>query len=180
MWGWAFLCSGCTYNPDYEGAACSEGGGCPAGLVCRESPDGKNKCLPPLEVDGEDGGPPDGDTGADDGADDGADLSDAADASDDGGDTCQQPDRDGDGHLAMACGGDDCDDHDSSSYRGATEICDGRDNDCDGRTDGDEDLCCATAGITGALMMLLLWPLGLRRWLFGMLRRRENGGREDE
>ncbi|MFZ6186110.1 putative metal-binding motif-containing protein, partial [Nannocystis pusilla] len=37
----------------------------------------------------------------------------------------------GDGHYAAACGGDDCDDEDSASHPGASELCDGRDNDCD-------------------------------------------------
>ncbi len=40
-------------------------------------------------------------------------------------------DGDGDGELAWT----DCDDGDASIYTGASELCDGVDNDCDGRTD---------------------------------------------
>jgi len=47
-------------------------------------------------------------------------------------------DADEDGHDAMVYGGDDCDDNDSSIYPGASEICDGRDNDCDGTPGPDE------------------------------------------
>lgn len=63
------------------------------------------------------------------------------------------PDADGDGAIAIACGGDDCDDADPSRYPGALEICDpeGVDEDCDpttiGAQDADEDgqvssMCC--------------------------------------
>jgi hypothetical protein len=44
-------------------------------------------------------------------------------------------DVDLDGHLDYGCGGDDCDDLDDVIYSGATELCDGKDNDCDGLTD---------------------------------------------
>ncbi len=46
-------------------------------------------------------------------------------------------DDDGDGHIDLACPrvGDDCDDFDPSSYPGALELCDWRDNDCDGVPD---------------------------------------------
>jgi len=42
-----------------------------------------------------------------------------------------EPDKDGDG----AGDGEDCDDDDASVYPGAAEVCDGKDNDCDGQID---------------------------------------------
>src|SRR5262245_33664340 len=47
-------------------------------------------------------------------------------------------DADADGHRAMACGGDDCDDADPLRYPGRTEVCDdaGHDDDCDPATLG--------------------------------------------
>ncbi|MBI4135321.1 putative metal-binding motif-containing protein [Candidatus Uhrbacteria bacterium] len=47
-------------------------------------------------------------------------------------------DRDGDGHPVQTCekiGGDDCHDTDPEIYPGASEICDGEDNDCNSETD---------------------------------------------
>jgi hypothetical protein len=44
-------------------------------------------------------------------------------------------DKDGDGHAPIICGGDDCDDSDPTVYPGAPEICDGKDNDCNGKID---------------------------------------------
>ncbi|MCY1070581.1 S8 family serine peptidase [Nannocystis sp. RBIL2] len=51
---------------------------------------------------------------------------------------CTCVDGDGDGHYAATCGGDDCDDDDPASHPGASEVCDGRDNDCDAALPADE------------------------------------------
>ena len=66
-----------------------------------------------------------------------------------GGDDCDDAnssvfpgsDADGDGHVNTFCGGDDCDDTDASRYPGATEICDanGNDEDCNYTTFGNQD-----------------------------------------
>lgn len=48
------------------------------------------------------------------------------------------PDADGDGHRAMRCGGDDCDDSDATSFPGSRMSpgrCSLRDTDCDGVSD---------------------------------------------
>lgn len=50
-------------------------------------------------------------------------------------------DRDGDGHVAMSAGGDDCDDGDASRFPGNAEVADrdSHDEDCDPTTFGFED-----------------------------------------
>lgn len=56
-------------------------------------------------------------------------------------------DADGDGFLALACGGDDCDDGDPRVHPGAMETCDGVDEDCSGSVDdGSASDWCAGAG----------------------------------
>jgi hypothetical protein len=54
--------------------------------------------------------------------------------------SCGTADVDGDGHDAVACGGDDCDDGNAGRYPGATEVCDGDDEDCDPTTFGTQDV----------------------------------------
>ena len=65
-------------------------------------------------------------------------------------------DRDDDGHVDVACDGDDCDDTDGERFPGNSEVCDsgGHDEDCDPTTfgvldaDGDDALdarCCNLA-----------------------------------
>ena len=50
-------------------------------------------------------------------------------------------DADGDGHIAQAAGGDDCDDADPTTYPGNPEVCDAvaHDEDCDPTTFGGRD-----------------------------------------
>ena len=61
--------------------------------------------------------------------------------SDDSNDTEPPVDEDGDGYKSDA----DCDDTDDSAYPGATEICDGVDNNCDGAVDEAQLACFTTA-----------------------------------
>lgn len=53
-------------------------------------------------------------------------------------------DKDGDGHPPVVCGGDDCNDDDPAVHPGAPEICDGKDDDCNGAVD-DGATCAGTA-----------------------------------
>jgi len=48
--------------------------------------------------------------------------------------TLEAPDTDGDGYMPTASGGTDCDEADAATRPGAAEVCDTRDNDCDGST----------------------------------------------
>ena len=53
-----------------------------------------------------------------------------------------ETDADGDGHDALACGGDDCDDSDADRFPGNPEVCDdaGHDEDCNPASLGSRDL----------------------------------------
>jgi hypothetical protein len=64
-------------------------------------------------------------------------------------------DADGDTYLSTACGGTDCDDANPNIHPGAMEICNGIDDDCDGKVDEAEDgaapLCTAPEVCTGGM-----------------------------
>jgi cysteine-rich repeat protein len=49
-----------------------------------------------------------------------------------------KPDGDGDGVRSVSCGGNDCDDNDDAIAPGKSELCDGKDNDCNGTVDARE------------------------------------------
>jgi len=58
-------------------------------------------------------------------------------------------DADADGHVDVACGGDDCDDSHASTYPGAPEVNDGLDNQCSGNSgSGAIDEISGTSGFT--------------------------------
>ena len=71
-------------------------------------------------------------------------------------------DWDGDGHAAIRCGGDDCDDDDANRYPGNVEVCDSdfHDEDCnldtpgsvDRDRDGFDDDSCKNVDDTGAVV----------------------------
>lgn len=59
---------------------------------------------------------------------------------------CDTCDADNDGHDAIGCDGDDCDDASSSVHPDAPEICDTINNDCDGMIDEGVSLRCYVDG----------------------------------
>lgn len=61
-------------------------------------------------------------------------------------------DLDNDNHYSAQCpGGDDCDDTDPEIQPGAAEVCDGKDNDCNGTKDDGANLCApGTACMAGS------------------------------
>jgi hypothetical protein len=72
-------------------------------------------------------------------ADDGEESGDAGSATVIIGQNC---DIDGDGGVAVGCGGDDCDDEDPDRFAGNPEICNGLDEDCDDVADVGGDCPC--------------------------------------
>ena len=72
------------------------------------------------------------------------------DRCDDGDNACRSTtrDTDRDGDPDMACGGTDCDDGDSSRSGGAREVCNGRDDNCNGMVDEGARSVCGTCDVT--------------------------------
>lgn len=58
-------------------------------------------------------------------------------------------DQDGDGDRARGAGGNDCDDQNPKVHSGAAEVCDGWDNDCDGKVDGGPLTLCRALTLVG-------------------------------
>jgi MYXO-CTERM domain-containing protein len=69
-------------------------------------------------------------------------------------------DGDGDGFADEACGGDDCDDGEPTTWPGAPEACDGVDSDCDGTDDDQDTDVGALVGptITPSSTVFASWP----------------------
>lgn len=108
---------------------------CPNGRIC--DPDAL-LCIPPDVADAgvRDAGSPETGPSVDAGGGDASDGATEAGAGTDGAVEAGACDSDGDGHRAIRCGGDDCDDGNDLAYPGAHEICDGIDENCDRIADG--------------------------------------------
>ena len=108
---------------------------CPAGLMCAAI----GNCVAPdagVDAGVRDAGSPETGPSGDAGAGDASDGAGEAGPGTDGAAEAGSCDSDGDGHRAIRCGGDDCDDGNDLAYPGAHEICDGIDENCDGVADG--------------------------------------------
>ena len=146
------MCAGCggdatpTPTPDVGVNVCSAHADCDDGVFCN----GDEQCMPGSPAANADGcvaGAPACPANI---------MCDESESS--CGTTCSNPDMDRDGHDAVACGGDDCDDTDADRFPGNPETCDDgaggqHDEDCDpttfGTTDRDGDgevaaTCCNT------------------------------------
>ena len=122
--GWV----GCT--PEFDTSnktACIDDRDCLAGYVCLDGPSGRlGVCEPIGLANRSDGG-------------DAADIAEGDANSDAGPLVCV--DRDGDGAFSQGgCGALDCDDSDRLVHPSATELCNERDDDCDGEADESFDL----------------------------------------
>jgi hypothetical protein len=145
----ACVAGGCVFTPR-TAAVCDDGDGCTVNDRCTAA--GVCAGTPAVCDDGED-------CTADACVAGGCVFTPRADAACDDGDRCTvgdrcgadgrcrggtaRPDGDRDGYFDAACpGGDDCDDTRFGVNPGATEDCaSGRDDDCDGLTDGDDPDC---------------------------------------
>ena len=114
-------CAGCA-DQDGDTYAGEKDGDCPSGMDCCDTGDeaalGCSKYAAPIMN-------PEQPEICEDGIDqdcDGEDMSCACDV-------------DRDGHAAPSCGGDDCDDDNPDVHPRALELCNDRDDDCDGETD---------------------------------------------
>jgi len=68
-------------------------------------------------------------------------------------------DLDDDGYDPTNVGGEDCDDENANVYPGATETCDGSDQNCNGLDDNDDDVTC-TFVHQGTLLAHEWWAAG--------------------
>ncbi len=154
MFGWAAVlcaCSGPGGSPDGGTEPCVVDEDCDEGIFCN----GQESCVPGSSMADERGCVP-------------AMLPPCREGQtcDEGADRCVTDcdvtiDADGDGHAAIECLGDDCDDGDANRFPGNPEVCDvfDHDEDCDPRTfgfrdqdmDGIADALCCNEGDGGRI-----------------------------